>query len=1060
MAHFIPCHKTDDASKVADLYYGEIVRLHGIPLTIVSDRDVKFLSYLWKTLWRLMGTKLLFKTSHHPQTDGRTEVTNRTLGSLLRGLTSSIRDCLWRESISAIDLVPIPKKDVLSFEAKERQDGFLRVCEQVRAQIEKANAKYKEKANKHRKQPVFKEGDLVWLHLRKERFPSKRKNKLMPRADGPFKILECYGSNAYKLELASEYGGVSATFNVGDLSPYLEDEDLRYSQFPVGSLVNSSDSDSSDSEIEDMAKDLKPKVSPYFLSTSDKAGDKLILVTLKGDNYDEWALKMRGALRAKKKTGFIDGTIEKPADDSDEIDDWYMLMPWLSIGFLTPSNLISDEGIMACKQGEKETITEYYGRLKKLWDELDKFDRQPTCTCGGCKCGLNKQLDKKRDEDKLHDFLLGIDTSYSTVASNLLLQEPLPSLNRAYSTLIQEEGVKGKVVQVTGARRASILRDHKREMTKRMKVVPNVITATNGDIIVSHASTSLARRDKGRGNEGAYGRGRGGSSSMQAHGRGAASASRVGDEVVDNKEQFVSVPTEQWDAYVNHAKASSSKDINPCMVALPNGKHSKASKEGRVVLGSKLDRMSKKTIGTGEQRGRLYLMEGESSSDVHAASKGSDNMETREKFIISENKAKSIFELIYCDLWGDYRVASSCGSRYFLTVVDDFSRAIVRSDNGTEFTCLRNYFDTHVYDLESKDFFISRYVVFDEFVFPYLDASRDGTSPVHTDRGGALIPLGDFVDGEIILGDVPSGMTEENGEEELGVMEEPGDLVDIVEPGIEGAGTDGVGNSDNISELGPSHPSGSHDTELGKGKRPHIPWSKYSEDEYVTGGARVLNDIEDYSLPSSEPVKSPSSGMPYPLAHVITCDKFSMRHRAFVAAVDSCVEPTSFGEAVKDIRWCEAMILEIDALLRNGTRDVVDLPAGKKAIGNKWVYKVKLRADGSVERFKARLVVLGNRQEAGIDFFETFAPTAKMVTVRVFLAVAAARNWELHQMDVHNAFLHGDLEEEVYMKLPLGYSVDTPGKVCRLKKSLYGLRQASRCWFEKLSNSLLAYGFQ
>ncbi|XP_074314744.1 uncharacterized protein LOC141649980 [Silene latifolia] len=127
-----------------------------------------------------------------------------------------------------IDLVPVPKKYVMSFKAKERQAAFFRVCEQVKAQIKKANARYKEKENKQRKQPIFKVRDLVWLHLRKERFPSKRKNKLMPRVDGPFKILESYGTNAYKLELLSEYGGVSATFNVGDLSPYLDDDNLRF----------------------------------------------------------------------------------------------------------------------------------------------------------------------------------------------------------------------------------------------------------------------------------------------------------------------------------------------------------------------------------------------------------------------------------------------------------------------------------------------------------------------------------------------------------------------------------------------------------------------------------------------------------------------------------------------------------------------------------------------------------------------------------------------------------------------------------------------------------------
>jgi hypothetical protein len=111
---------------------------------------------------------------------------------------------------------------------------------------------------------------------------------------------------------------------------------------------------------------------------------------------------------------------------------------------------------------------------------------------------------------------------------------------------------------------------------------------------------------------------------------------------------------------------------------------------------------------------------------------------------------------------------------------------------------------------------------------------------------------------------------------------------------------------------------------------------------------------------------------------------------------------------------------KIHALEHNGTWTMKPLPPGKKAIGCKWVYRIKYNSDGSTERFEARLVILGNNQVEGLDYNETFAPIAKMVTVRTFLAVAAAaaKSWELHQMDVHNAFLHGDLEEEVYMKMP------------------------------------------
>lgn len=163
---------------------------------------------------------------------------------------------------------------------------------------------------------------------------------------------------------------------------------------------------------------------------------------------------------------------------------------------------------------------------------------------------------------------------------------------------------------------------------------------------------------------------------------------------------------------------------------------------------------------------------------------------------------------------------------------------------------------------------------------------------------------------------------------------------------------------------------------------------------------------------------------------------------------------------MRDPRWSDAVTIEADALELNHTWDITDLPPGKVAIGCKWVFRIKFRADGTIERFKARLVVLGNRQQEGVDYKETFAPVVKMSTVRILLEISAAKGWELYQMDVHNAFLHGDLDEEVYMKLPPGFKSSSPNQVCKLRKSLYGLRQAPRCWFAKLSTALKNFGFK
>lgn len=172
-------------------------------------------------------------------------------------------------------------------------------------------------------------------------------------------------------------------------------------------------------------------------------------------------------------------------------------------------------------------------------------------------------------------------------------------------------------------------------------------------------------------------------------------------------------------------------------------------------------------------------------------------------------------------------------------------------------------------------------------------------------------------------------------------------------------------------------------------------------------------------------------------------------------------DPTTFEEAGKIFKWREAMNDEIDSIIKNQTWELTELPEGAKCIGVKWIYKTKLNEHGEVNKYKARLVAKGYSQEHGIDYTEVYAPVSRMDTVRTILAMASQKGWDIYQLDVKSAFLHGVLLEDVYIQQPKGYVVQgCEDKVYKLHKALYGLKQAPRAWFSRIEEYFLREGFR
>ncbi|GJW03860.1 ribonuclease H-like domain-containing protein [Tanacetum coccineum] len=440
--------------------------------------------------------------------------------------------------------------------------------------------------------------------------------------------------------------------------------------------------------------------------------------------------------------------------------------------------------------------------------------------------------------------------------------------------------------------------------------------------------------------------------------------------------------------------------------------------------------------------------------------------QTREPFPLSDHSSSSLGDLVHLDLWGPYKVTSSEGFKYFLTVVDDYTRAVwlylikTKDELGSmsEKCVMMGYSSVkkgyRLYSLDKHQFIYSRDVKFFETVFPFkdsdLNSSVSGSNVFQDinhlnffDLDYPEIPSDENSDDPSLNSD----LVDHSDSNHSPISGEKDDTNDIPDSGID------ADISDYFHATQDEQVTTLEENIVSEGNKDINPMTNSQGTQNLRRSSRQSIFPKNYNDFVVE------SKVKYGLEKFVGYAKLNTENLCFVTELNKSHEPKTFSEASRYSHWTDAMNKEMEALLRNDTWDLVDLPKDRKAISSKWLWKIKFKSSGEIERYKARLVALGCNQREGIDYEETFSPVVKMTTVRCLLNIVVLNDWPMFQLDIDNAFLYGDLNEVVYMKPPQGYYASDCNKVCRLKKSLYGLKQAPRQWNAKLTCALVENGF-
>ncbi|KAH9725530.1 protein kinase domain-containing protein [Citrus sinensis] len=722
--------------------------------------------------------------------------------------------------------------------------------------------------------------------------------------------------------------------------------------------------------------------SPYYLHPSDNPGTVLVSQLLTGDNYPTWRRAIRMALSAKNKMGFVNGTILKP--EGPEAAEWErcndMVLSWLlnsispdianSVIYADTAKEVWDDLYNHFSQGnlarifqikraictllqEQSSINVYYTKLKTLWDELASYTSIPNCSCGSL-----KEIQEYQQQERVYQFLMGLNDSYAALRSQTLAIGSLPTLGKVYSTFIQEEIQRELHINANPLPESAALAVAKGEF--------------NQDKFCPQNSDSKGKQRPKCEHCGKLGHVK--AKCYKLHGyppKQAHAASTTTD-----------VPS------TNNAAAPASTN----KVAIP---HLTTEQYQQLISILNLNSTAPAANLTGNS---VYYSNSTSSSWI-------------------------------IDTGASDHITSSMDSLSHVTPIS--AHKPVRLPNGS-FSQI-----SHIRNINlSEKIRLSKVLCVPDFSFNLLS---------------------DLVSKQMIgLGKEHNGLYYYYPTIFPTVLltQQQHPAFDLWHWRLATPQQNGVAEHKHR-----------HILEVARDLRfqAYLPLKFWGE--CVLTATYLINRLPTPLLSGKTPHEVLLKSKPsYDHLRVFGClcyaQNLSPKKHKFAPRAIKEIEPTSYAQAIRHPKWREAMVAEIQALNKNKTWTLTQLPPGKVPIDCKWVYKIKFRSDGSVERYKARLVAKGFTQKEGLDYHETFSPVAKLTIVRCVLVVAAIKNWPLYQLDVHNAFLHGDLHEEVYMKPPPGFCQQGKHLLFRLQKSLYGLKQASRNWFEKFSSVLRLAGFK